>query len=56
MFLQWKFFLGFDSNDDETSSANDNFIVNSLQDTCTFEQADVGDHMKKCIEEQKILM
>ena len=40
-----------DSNADTMSSANDNAIVNSLQETCTFVQADVEDCMKKWIEE-----
>ena len=34
-------------------SVNYNAIVNSLQCMCTFVQADVEYHMKKCIEEQK---
>ena len=42
-----------DSNDDATSSENDNAIANSLHDICAFAQADIEDHMKKCIEEQK---
>ena len=44
---------GIDSSADAISSANDNAIVNSLQDTCTFTQDDAEDWMKKWIEEQK---
>ena len=35
-----------DSNTDAASSANDNAIANSLQDTCTFAQADVEECVK----------